>query len=63
LGLVLVGLRCASWLAPRVEEASWSPVLVDFVKSSSEGRNSLTVKGGCNTAGRFLEVMACVDDD
>jgi hypothetical protein len=43
--------------------ASRSPVLEDFVKSSSEGRKSLTVKGGCNTARRFLGVVACVDDD
>ena len=50
LGLVLVGLRCASWLATTVKEASQSSVLVDFVKSSSEGRKSLTVRGGCNKA-------------
>jgi hypothetical protein len=63
LGLILVGLRCASWLAATVEEASRSPLLEDFVKSSSEGRKSSSVRGGCNKAGRFLEVVAFVDDD
>ena len=46
-----------------VKEASLSPVMEDFVKSYSEGRMSLSVKGGCNKAGRFLEVIASVDDD
>ena len=46
-----------------VEEASWSPVSEDFVKSSSEGRKKLSVRGGCNKAGRFLEVVVFVDDD
>jgi hypothetical protein len=32
LGLILVGLRGASWLAATVEEASRSPALVDFFK-------------------------------
>ena len=63
LRFVLVGLRCASWLAAMVEEASQPSVLVDFVKSSGEGRKSLIVKGKCNTAGGFLEVVACVDDN
>jgi hypothetical protein len=63
LGHILVGHRCASWLAATVEEASLSPVMEDFVKSSSEGRMSLLVRGGCNKAGRFLEVAAFVDDD
>jgi hypothetical protein len=36
---------------------------VDFVKSSSERRKSVTVRGGCNKVGRFLEVVALVDDE
>jgi hypothetical protein len=48
LGLILVDLRGATWLAATVEEASWSPALADFVRSSSEGRKSLSVRGGCN---------------
>ena len=63
LGLILVGHQCASWLAATVEEASLSPMLEDFVKSSSEGRLSLSVRGGCNKAGRFLEVAAFVDNE
>jgi hypothetical protein len=51
-----VDRRGAAWLAKTVEEAS--PVLVDFDKSSSDGRKSLSVRGGCNKGGRFLEVMA-----
>ena len=46
-----------------MEEASRSPVLVDFDKSSSEGRKSLSGRGGCNNGGRFLEVVALVDDN
>ena len=56
-------LRGVAWLAATVEEASRSPALADFDKSSSEGRKSLLVKGGCNKGGRFLEVVAFVDDD
>jgi hypothetical protein len=63
LGLILVGHRSASWLVATVEEVSLSPVLEDFVKSSSEGRMFLSVRGGCNEAGRFLEVAAFVDDE
>ena len=63
LGLIPVGHRCAPWLVATVEEASQSLVLEDFVKSSSEGRKSLSVREGCNKAGRFLEVVAFVDDD
>ena len=37
--------------------------LVDFIKSSSEGRKSLTARGGCNKGGGFLEVVAFVVDD
>ena len=58
-----MGLQCASWLAATVEEASQSPVLEDFVKSFSEGRKSLSVRGECNKVGRVLEVVAFVDDD
>jgi hypothetical protein len=50
-------------LAATVEEALRSPALVDFDKSSSKGRKSLSVRGGCNKGGRFLEVVALVDDD
>ena len=54
-------------MAATVEEVSRSTVaslaLADFVKSSSEGRKSLSVKGGCNKRGRFLEVVASKDDD
>jgi hypothetical protein len=63
LGLILVDLRGAAWLAETVDEASRFPALADFDKSSSEGRKSLSVKGGCNKGGRFLEVVAFVDDD
>jgi hypothetical protein len=63
LGIILVGLQGEAWLATTVEEASRAPVLVDFIKSSSEGRKLLTVRGGCNKGGRFLEVVASVDDD
>jgi hypothetical protein len=63
LGLILVGLRSASWLATTVEEASRSPVLEGFIKSSCEGRKSVSVRGGCNKVGRFLEVVAFVDDE
>jgi hypothetical protein len=63
LGLILVDLRRAAWLAATVEEASRSPALVDFDKISSEGRKSLSVRGGSNKGGRFLEVVASVDDD
>jgi hypothetical protein len=62
LGLIQVGHRCASWLATAVEEASLSPVLEDFVKSSSEGRMSLSMRGECNKVERFLEVADFVDD-
>ena len=55
--------RGAAWLAATVEEASRSPVLVDFNKSLSEGRKSLSVRRGCNKGGRFLEMVALVDDD
>jgi hypothetical protein len=58
-----VDRRGAAWLAETVDEASRSPVLVDFDKSTSEGRKSLSVRGGCNKGGRFLEVVALVDDD
>jgi hypothetical protein len=44
LGLILVDLRGATWLAATVEEASRSPALADFVRSSSEGRKSLSVR-------------------
>jgi hypothetical protein len=57
------GLQCASWLAAMVEEASQSPVLEDFVQSYSKSRKSSSMRGGCNKAGRFLEVVAFVDDD
>ena len=57
LGIIRVGHQCASWLAATVEEASLSPMMEDFVKSYSEGR-MLSVRGGCNKAGRFLEVAA-----
>jgi hypothetical protein len=50
-------------LAATVEEASQSPALVDFNKSSSIDRKSLSVRGGCNKGGRFLEVVALMDDD
>ena len=63
LGLILMDRRGAAWLAETVEEASWLPVLVDFDKSSSEGRKLLSIRGGCNKGGRFLEVVALVDDD
>jgi hypothetical protein len=63
LGLILVDLRGATWLAATVEEASRSPALEDFVRSSNEGRKSLSVRGGCNKGGRFLEVVVFVDDD
>jgi hypothetical protein len=63
LGLILVDLRGAAWLAETVEEASRSPALADFDRSSSEGRKSLTVRGGCNKGGRFLEVVAFMDDN
>jgi hypothetical protein len=59
----MVGLKGASWLVVTVEEATRSPVLVDFVKTSSEGRKSLTVKRGCNKAGRFLKVVPFMDDE
>jgi hypothetical protein len=52
----------AAWLAETVEEASRAPTLEDFDKSSSEGRK-LSVRGGRNKGGRFLEVVARVDDD
>jgi hypothetical protein len=51
LGLILVDRRGASWLAATVEEASQSPTLVDFDKSSSEGRKSLSVKGDVTKVG------------
>jgi hypothetical protein len=38
------------------------PVL-DFDKSSSKGRKSLSMRGGCNKRKRFLEVVARVEDD
>jgi hypothetical protein len=63
LGLILVDRRGAAWLAETVEEASRSPEVVDFYKASSEGRKSLSVRGGCNKGGRFLDVVALVDDD
>jgi hypothetical protein len=63
LGLILVDRRCAAWLAETVEEVSQLPVVVDFDKASSEGRKLLSVRGGCNKGGRFLEMVACVDDD
>jgi hypothetical protein len=63
LGLILVDRRRAAWLAATVEEASRSPALADFDKISSEGRKSLSVRGGSNKGGRFLEVVASVDDD
>jgi hypothetical protein len=63
LGLILVDLRRAAWLAGTVEEASRSPALADFDKISSEGRRSLSVRGGSNKGGRFLEVVASVDDE
>jgi hypothetical protein len=63
LGLILVDLRRAAWLAATVEEASRSPALADFDKISSEGRRSLSVRGGSNKGGRFLEVVASVDDE
>jgi hypothetical protein len=63
LGLILVDQRGAAWLAETVEDASRATVLEDFDKSSSEGRKSLSVRGGCNKGGRFLEVVARVDDD
>jgi hypothetical protein len=63
LGLILVDRRGAAWLAATVEEALWSLALVDFDKSSSEGWKSLSVRGGCNKGGRFLEVVALVDGD
>jgi hypothetical protein len=62
LRLILVGHRGASWLAATVEEASLSPATEVFIKSYNEGRMSLSVKGGDNKAGRFLEVSASVDD-
>jgi hypothetical protein len=63
LGLILVDLRGATWLATTVDEASRSPASADFVRSSSEGRKSLSVRGGCNKGGRFLEVVVFVDDE
>jgi hypothetical protein len=63
LGLILVDRRGSAWLAKIVEEALRSPEVVDFDKASSEGRKSLSVRGGCNKGGRFLEVVALVDDD
>jgi hypothetical protein len=63
LGLILVDRRGANWLAETVEEAARSPVLGEFVRASSEGRKSLSVRGGSNKGGRFLEVVALVDDE
>jgi hypothetical protein len=50
-------------LAETVEEAARSPVLGEFDRASSEGRKSLSVRGGSNKGGRFLEVVALVDDE
>jgi hypothetical protein len=62
LGLILVGPQGASWLAATVEEAPRLPATEVFVKSFDEGRTSLSVIGGINKAGRFLEVSVSVDD-
>jgi hypothetical protein len=53
LGLILMGLSGASWLATTVEEASRSLKLVVFVKTSSKGRKSLTVRGVTRPGGSW----------
>lgn len=63
VGLILVGHRCASWLATTVVEASSSTERDDFAKTFSEERKSLLVSKGRNKAGRFLEVVAHVDGE
>jgi hypothetical protein len=62
VGLILVGHRCASWLATTVLEAS-SSTEEDFAEIFCEERRSLSVSRGRNKAGRFLEVVAHVDDE
>jgi hypothetical protein len=62
VGLILVGHRCASLLATMVLEAS-SSTEEDFAKIFCEERRSLSVSRGRNKAGRFLEVVAHVDDE
>jgi hypothetical protein len=51
LGFILVDQRGAAWLAAMVEEPLWSPMLVDFNKSSSEGRKSLSMRGSVTEGG------------
>jgi hypothetical protein len=63
IGLILVGHRCASWLAATVEEASSAMEKEEFAKKICEERRSLSVSGGRNKAGRFLEVVAHVDGE
>jgi hypothetical protein len=61
--LILVGHQGTSWLATTVEEASSSTEKEDFAKNLCEERKSLSVSGGRNKAGRFLEVVARVDGE
>jgi hypothetical protein len=63
VGLILVGHQCASWLAATVEEASSSKEKDEFAKYYCEERKTLSMSGGRNKAGRFLEVVAHVDGE
>jgi hypothetical protein len=59
-GAVSLGPRCVAWLIVTIEEVLRSTVVEEFVRSTREASNEVTVKRGGNRAGRFLEVASQV---
>lgn len=54
--VVSLGLRCVAWLIEMVEEVLLSAGAEEFVKTTPEASNVVTVKRGGNRDERFLEV-------
>jgi hypothetical protein len=55
-GVVSLGPRCVAWLIVTVEEVMRSTGVEEFVKTTLEPSNIITVQRGSNRASRFLEV-------
>jgi hypothetical protein len=59
-GVVSLGPRCEAWLIETVEEVLQSIGAEEFIKTTLDASNVVTIKRGSNKAGSFLEVAAQV---
>jgi hypothetical protein len=57
VGAVSSGPRCVAWLIETMEEVLRHIGVEEFVRSTREASNVVTVKRGGNRAGHFLEVV------